>query len=152
MKRIMLLSLVLVTMSAGAADVYVCKGVDGVTSFQQEPCPKAAKYVAHGTFTAHLNDEPLPQQRQYTQADTAAPLPRTTQTQTGASIVQYPATQQRGGIGSSAYQRGEVQATQCTAPSGKTYYTTGGASSVPFLWGCKIAIGIVITWKACLVR
>lgn len=33
-----------------AADVYVCKGPNGVMAYQQEPCPKTSQNVAHGTY------------------------------------------------------------------------------------------------------
>src|SRR5690348_18373894 len=113
--RILLLSLALVATPAGAADVYVCKGANGVTAFQKEPCPKAAKNVAHATYTAHLDDEPQQQPTQGTHANTSAPPPSVARIETGSSIAQSSATQQHGGIGSSAYQRGEVHAMQCTA-------------------------------------
>lgn len=132
--------LVMLAFSAGAfgADVYVCKGSNGTTAFQQDPCPKTSKYIAHGTYTAHLDDASQARLASQSMATPpAAARPTLTRSSTGAPIASYSQQTTHGGIGSSAYQRDEVQATQCTAPDGHAYYTTGECKQRSVLVGMK---------------
>jgi hypothetical protein len=37
---------------AHAGDIYVCKGANGVNTYQNTPCPKPASQLQHSTYDA----------------------------------------------------------------------------------------------------
>ena len=68
--------------AAGAADIFECKGANGVTSFQNEPCAPRQKTMAHGSYQREP-DAPSSYQPPPGQYQGAEPM---TRTRTGAVI------------------------------------------------------------------
>lgn len=113
---------------ASAGDIYQCKSPQGVTIFQQTPCPSSVKSVGHTKFQA-APDDPYAAQQIY-----GTPQPNPLQDASFSDAPAYPSQRdQRGlvrsagcqGIGCTAHQRGDVQSTRCEAPDGRVYYVVG---------------------------
>lgn len=110
-----------------AGNIYTCKGANGVNTYQNLPCAKPAEQIQHATYDDALarpgTPAPTAPRDRY---GTAAPAHRGM----GAAIpppAALPAT--TGGLGSSAYQRGEVQGTRCVNARGQVYYTAAGCGT-----------------------
>lgn len=118
---------------AHAGDIYKCKSPQGVTIFQQTPCPPTAKPVAHTKFQA-VPDDPSAAQR----SDDTQPPVQDAQAAALTGVPSYPVPQQPQrdqhataadtgcqGIGCTTHQCGDVQSTRCEAPDGHAYYVVG---------------------------
>ena len=115
---------------AHAGDIYKCKSLQGVTIFQQTPCPSTSKSIAHTKFQA-VPDDPSAAQRSYDAQPPVQGAQDAALTATPSNPV--PQRDQRAiatdtgcqGIGCTAQQRGEVQSTRCEASDGRVYYVVG---------------------------
>lgn len=133
------LALLAVSVSATAADLYVCKQANGVKAYQDQPCAKTAKQISHDTYTPHVYAPPAPTQpvNDSVVGPGGAPPPwQATYDQPVATVPtpQVPVDTGCRGIGCTAQQRGEVHTQECVAPNGRAYYTTGA---------CKTRVNIV---------
>lgn len=123
---------------AQAGDIYTCKGKGGVNVYQSIPCPKAAVELNHSAYDNSMR-RAVDGSSGHTERGADAPSMRkqdvldSPQSSTaginyggsdgGASTQSQPVP--TGGIGSSAYQRGEVGGTRCVSAEGRVYYTAG---------------------------
>src|SRR5574337_1192049 len=120
--------------TALAGNIYVCKGAHGVNSYQNTPCATPDKQIRHETYDEALarpgtpppaarvsygadpsvgGGRRLDDSRMAPPAPRAPPLP-----ETGG-----------GGLGSSAYQRGQIQGARCVNARGQVYYTATGCGT-----------------------
>ena len=134
----MLACLLLYAGLAQAGDIYTCKGKGGINVYQNTPCPKSADELSHTAYDASMR-RAVDGSGGHTERGANAPSMREQSMSTDSSSYvagnNYgsgngvpPATvlpAQAGGIGSSAYQRGEVQGTRCVNARGKVYFTAG---------------------------
>lgn len=126
--------LVVTTIGARAADLYVCKQPNGVKAYQDKPCAQNQVQLSHDTYTPHVYAPPAPTQSfEYTGTPQATPnmsLPTM-----DAPPVPVPARDTScQGIGCTAQQRGQVHTRECVSPSGRPYYTTAD---------CKTRVDVV---------
>lgn len=123
---------------AQAGDIYTCKGKGGVNVYQNTPCPKAADELKHAAYDASMRRAAdgssghterganAPSMRKRDMLDN--PPASTAQINYGGSDAGNSTQSQPspvGGIGSSAFQRGEVGGTRCVSAKGRVYYTAG---------------------------
>ncbi|CAM5589675.1 DUF4124 domain-containing protein [Rhodanobacter lindaniclasticus] len=118
--------------SALAGNIYICKGAHGVNTYQNVPCPKPADQIRHDTYDDALGrpGTPVPDGIGYGQRvpvrGVASRLVGAVQAPVSLPPPAPPAT---GGLGSSAYQRGEMQGTRCVNARGDVYYTAAGCGT-----------------------
>lgn len=124
--------------SARAGDIYTCKGTHGEKVYQNAPCPTTTNQVEHRTYSPEMARAvdgssgateriyQTSQQNSYS-GKAGAPEPRDERYSYGAGTAPTAVTTpaRSGGIGSSAYQRGEVQGTRCVDARSRVYYTAG---------------------------
>lgn len=127
---ILLLLTVGVVVPAHAGNIYACKDAHGRAAYQDTPCPQRSKTVGHSTYTP-VPDAPYSSPYAQTTAQPAAGSQHQTVTDASGYSQSVTDAQPAGcaGIGCSEHQSGQTRATQCTAPSGRVYYTTGTCAS-----------------------
>lgn len=127
-----LCALLAITGSAAAGDIYVCKGAHGVKSYQNVPCAQVSDQVGHNTYSNAMARPAQPPS--YTVQQYSAPAPRPVsraarpQLVTAGSATAY----RGGGIGSTAYQRGEAGGRRCVSAKGQVYFAAECGSSVTY--------------------
>lgn len=144
MKWMSSLILILVLATSWAGDIYTCKGAHGEKVYQNAPCSTADKQVEHRKYDASMaraeDGSAGATERIYT-SPTASYYGNdgsSGNSRSGASgAFDYSGVDQSanaapahaGGIGSSAYQRGEVRGTRCVTTKGRVYYTAGACGT-----------------------
>jgi hypothetical protein len=126
---------------AQAGDIHTCKGKGGVNVYQNSPCPKPADELNHAAYDASMGRAAdgssghtergayAPSlRRQMPARDSSAPVADINYSGSSATPAQTQPTL-AGGIGSSAYQRGEVRGTRCVNADGHVYFTAGACGS-----------------------
>lgn len=111
--------------TAHAGNIYVCKGAHGVNSYQNTPCPTPVTQIRHETYDDALARPGIPSPAPVSYA---AGVSVRAVSPGGAPLITAPVRLPRaisttGGLGSSAYQRGEIQGTRCVNANGQVYYT-----------------------------
>lgn len=124
---------------AQAGDIYTCKGKGGVNVYQSTPCSKAAdelnraaydasmRRAADGTSGRTERGADAPSMRR--QASTDYPAANITYSSNGRDASGQAPVIRSGGLGSSAYQRGEVHGTRCVNAKGQVYFTGGSCGT-----------------------
>jgi hypothetical protein len=111
--------------SAHAGDIYTCKGANGVNTYQNTPCATSTKQLGHQTYSADMARAPAPSADEYGYGSSdAAPRMAPRAATAGGGQAAAPAQQSFGhGLGTSAYQRGEVRTMRCVNARGQVYFT-----------------------------
>lgn len=121
-----------------AGDIYTCKGKGGVNVYQSTPCPKAVDELNHAAYDASMR-RAADGSSGHTERGTNAPSMRkrdmVDNPPASTARIKYggrdagTSTQSQpsplGGIGSSAFQRGEVGGTRYVSAKARAYYTAG---------------------------
>lgn len=126
-----------------AGDIYACQGEHGEKVYQNTPCQTTAKQLEHRQYDPSMaraaDGSAGATERIYTEPpDTyyGADAQRSNapassgfdySSGSGADVPRAPAI--TGGIGSSAYQRGEIRGTRCVTARGRVYYTAGACGT-----------------------
>ncbi len=131
-------SLLLCAGLAQAGDIYTCKGKGGVNVYQNTPCPEASDELNHSAYRASMRraadgssdrnerGAEAPSMHQQERLSDPSPYSRgISYSGSGRAASTQDQPSQTGGIGSSAYQRGEVAGTRCVNAKGNVYYTAG---------------------------
>jgi hypothetical protein len=127
--------------AALAGDIYICKGTHGENVYQNAPCATASKELAHRQYdpamaraadgsAGHTERVYATPERGYAAGGTVGG---------GRPLGQGASLPPAGGLGSSPYQRGEVQGTRCVSATGQVYVTADACRTTTELVGSRTA-------------
>lgn len=127
------------TPSAHAGNIYICKGANGVNTYQNIPCAKPADQIRHDRYDDALTRAADGSAGHTERIYTTPAYGRGGVTQLGGSARMGPAPTlpPTGGLDSSAYQRGEVQGTRCVSATGQVYVSADGCRTSTQLVGSR---------------
>lgn len=142
-KLSVLLALGCLALPARAGDIYTCKGAHGEKVYQNAPCATANTQLGHSQYdpamaraadgsAGHTERVYATPARGYVSGGTVGKA-----VAGGRPLGQAGAPLPAGGLGSSPYQRGEVQGTRCVNAAGRVYVSAAGCGTSTELVGSQ---------------